>query len=113
VKPLGRRAHGFVDYGTAVTELTLAAALPLRRPTRIVLVASGVNAALLGALTNYELGVLRLIPMRAHLALDSVFAATFLAAAGKLAERPRGRILVAALGLVGASATALTDPERA
>jgi hypothetical protein len=109
---IGRRAHGFVDYGTAATELALAALLPATRRTRLLFVSSAVNATLLGAVTDYELGLVRLLPMKAHLALDAVFAATFAGAAATLDETPLVRAVLGALAATGTAAAALTDPGR-
>jgi hypothetical protein len=113
VKLLGRRAHGFVDYGTAAVELALAAALPAKRRTKLLLVISAVNAAALGALTKYELGLVRVVPMRVHLALDGLFAASFVLAAATFDEQPPARAALAGLGAVGACVAAVTDPDRA
>ena len=112
MKPISRRQHGFVDYGVAALELALAQALPAGRRARLMLRVSAVNAALLGMLTRYELGVVKVIPMRVHLALDAVFAAGFLAAPLLLDEEDAGvRATLAALGATGAAVAALTDPD--
>jgi len=109
---LSRRQHGFVDYGVAALELTLSSLLPAGGRARRLLRASGLNAALLGALTDYDFGLVRVVPMRVHLALDGVFVATFLAAAVTLRdEEPSVRLAFATLGLVGAVAAVATDPD--
>jgi hypothetical protein len=112
MKLLGRRSHGFVDYGTAATQIALAALLPARPRTRILVGASGLAAAALGALTNYELGLFRVLPMRGHLAVDGFFAVGFLGAAAALDERTPVRGLLAGFGALAAGAAAFTDPDR-
>ena len=112
MRRIGRRGHGYVDYGTSVLELVLAFALPATRRTKLMLASSAFNAAVLGAFTDYELGLVRLLPMRAHLALDGVFAASFLGAAATLDESPLVRGVIAGLGASGAAAAALTNPDR-
>ena len=113
MKPISRRQHGIVDYAVAAVELVLPAVLPAGPRARKLLHLSGANAALLGAVTDQELGLLKLVPMRAHLALDGVFAATFLAAPFVLDdESPTVRATLALLGASGAAAALLTDPDR-
>ena len=109
---LSRRQHGFVDYGVAALELALSSLLPAGVRARRLLRASGLSAALLGALTDYDLGLLRVVPMRVHLALDGIFAATFLAAPAALRDEGTSvRIALTMLGLGGAVAAATTDPD--
>lgn len=113
MKPISRKQHAVVDYVTAATELALPRMLPAGSGARGLLRFSGANAAALGALTRHELGLVKLVPMRVHLLLDGVFAATFLGAAAVMRGEPRRvRGALAVLGLTGALAAALTDPDR-
>ena len=113
MRRLTTKEHGLVDYGVAALELALPTVLGAGEAARRLLHVSGANAALLGAVTAHELGVVKLLPMRAHLALDGLFAATFLAAPFALRDEPRRvRVALGALGLSGALAAALTDPDR-
>ncbi len=113
MKRLSRRQHGFIDYGVGALELFLPRLLAPGPAAGRLLRVSGLNAVLLGAVTRHELGVVKLLPMRAHLALDGVFATVFLAAPFVLRdERPRVRGALAALGSTGALAALLTDPDR-
>ena len=112
VRRLSRKEHGVVDYTVAVLELALPAMLGAGSAARRLLRLSGANAALLGALTKHELGVVKLVPMRAHLALDGAFAAVFLAAPLMLRDEPgRVRLALAALGASGALIATFTDPD--
>ena len=82
-------------------------------PSRWLLRASGLNGALVSMLTRYELGLVKLIPMRSHLAFDGAFAAVFAAAASwPRGERPAVRGVLAGLGVAGGLVAALTDPDR-
>jgi hypothetical protein len=113
VRRLSKKEHGFVDYGVAVLETALSVALRPGTPGRILLRFSGANAALVGAVTDQPLGLVKLLPMRVHLALDAGFAAVFLGAAALLRGEPaRVRVALSALGASGAAAAALTDPDR-
>ena len=113
-RPLSRRQHALADFGFAAVEIALPFVLGASPKARRLLVGSGLNAALLGAITKHELALVKLVPMRAHLALDGVFAATFLAAPLLLDEDDATtRVAVAALGASGAAVAALTNPDRA
>ena len=113
MRRLTPREHGVVDYAVAALELTLPALIGARSGASRLLRLSGANAALLGAVTKQPLGVVKLLPMRAHLAVDAVFAAVFLAAPLALRSEPaRVRVTLAALGASGALTAALTDPEE-
>ena len=113
MRPLSSKQHGFVDYGVAAVELLLPRFLGAGATGRRLLKFSGMNAALLGGVTQHDLGLIKVVPMRVHLALDGAFAAVFLGAALFLrSEPPRVRAALAALGASGALAAALTDPDR-
>ena len=112
-KPLSRKQHGVADYVFAATELSLVRALDAGAGAKRLLAVSGANAALLGMVTKHELGLVKLVPMRVHLALDAAFAATFVGAAAVLDESRRVKGTLAALGIAAALITALTDRDRA
>jgi hypothetical protein len=114
VRPISRRQHGFADYVFAVGELALPQFVPMSAGSRWLLRASALNGALVSVLTQYELGLVKIIPMRTHLAFDGAFAAAVAGAAGWLrGERPAVRGLLAGLGVAGGLIAALTDPDRA
>jgi hypothetical protein len=66
--------HGIVDYVTAPVLVAAPDIFRMRQvsPAAIAPRVTGAAAAAYSALTDYELGVRRLIPMRVHLALDAV-----------------------------------------
>ncbi|MFL5927696.1 MAG: hypothetical protein ACJ77E_12255 [Gaiellaceae bacterium] len=111
-RPIGRRLHGMLDYATATTDALLAAALPTTPGARVLLGAAGGTAAALAAVTDYELGLVRVAPMRVHLAADGIYSAA-LAAAAAFSRDARARVAFGALAAIGAATTALTDPSRA
>ena len=114
-RPISRTGHGVVDYAVAAIEGALARTLPASPRVQRLLALSASNALLLALLTRYELGLVKVLPMRAHLVLDGIFAATFLAAPLAADEHdPRSvRVALAALGAAGAATALLTDPDRA
>jgi hypothetical protein len=84
--------HGAVDH---VVGPTLIAApeifrLPKTSPEAIVPRANGVFAAIYSNLTDYELSLKNVIPMRLHLALDAMSGATLAAVPLLTGARKRG-----------------------
>jgi hypothetical protein len=69
-RPISTRTHGFIDYAWASAAGTLPkmmnGATATGRLVQSAAAAAGVNSMV----TNYEAGVLRLMPMRMHLAMD-------------------------------------------
>ena len=68
------RVHGILDYATGASMLALPKLLGIadsRTPARAMR-AWGAMATASGLVTQHELGVWRLVPMRAHLAFDAV-----------------------------------------
>lgn len=110
---LSTKLHGITDYATGA--LLLAGSTGLEGTPRRV--ARAVGASVLGQslFTDYELGLVRVIPMRVHLALDMATGAALAVSAGAPAGGgARGVMsrLVPALAGLGEVATALmTQPE--
>lgn len=111
-QPIGSRLHGVLDYLTGAT-LIGASQLPLLRGRFAgrALATAGANHLAYSLVTDYELGVLKRLPYKAHLALDAV-GALALAAAPWLRgrEQPVDRWVPGAVGLYELSAVALSDP---
>lgn len=69
---ISTKVHGYVDYATGALLLAAPRALGLRdRRSANALRVAGGGALAYSLLTDYELGVQRLLPMKAHLALDA------------------------------------------
>ena len=112
MRPISRKQHAILDYLSAATEFALPQLLPAKSGARRLLRLSAANAAALGAVTRHELGLVKLVPMRVHLALDGAMAALFLGASAFMAdEEPAVRRALAGLGVAGALAAILTDPN--
>jgi hypothetical protein len=111
--------HGAVDH---VVGPTLIAAptflrLPKASPEGIAPRINGAVAALYSNLTDYELSLKNLIPMRVHLALDAVSGATLAAVPWVTGARRRGvahwlpHTLLGAFE-IGMALTTKTEPPR-
>jgi hypothetical protein len=109
VKPLSTRAHGVLDYLTVGLLLALPRALGWDRPVTRLLTGAAVGTLAYSALTRYELGPLKLLPMPAHLALDGASGALFVAAPAFLAgERAATKAALIGIGLFEIAAALLT-----
>ena len=110
---ISTKLHGVLDYAGGLG--SLAAPKILRdRHAAALLGVSGVGTLVASALTDYELGVRRLLPMRVHLLGDAAGGGLLLAGALKL--RGRGaRFLdwapVAAVGISEIAGAALTQRQ--
>lgn len=67
------QAHGVLDYLTGGTLLAAPTLLGIRDvpASARILVLAGAGAVAYSAITDYELGIVGLLPMPAHLALDA------------------------------------------
>jgi hypothetical protein len=111
------RAHGVIDYLTGALLVAAPYLLGFADGTAAQWVPQILGAALVGAalLTDYELGVVRVIPMPVHLVLD-VAAGALLAASPWLfgfADRVFWPHLILGLLEVGAGLTTRTTPAAA
>ena len=74
VRVIPTKVHGALDYVSAPALIAAPDALGLNggRASALAPRLAGVGAALYSPLTDYELGVRRVLPMKAHLLLDGV-----------------------------------------
>jgi len=70
-KPISTRTHGILDYVTAATLAALPSMLGLSERTTRALQMMAIGKLGYSMLTDNELGLARLIPMKAHLAMDA------------------------------------------
>ena len=111
--------HGAVDHvvGPALIAAPEIFHLPKTSPEGIVPRANGIAAALYSNLTDYELSLKNLIPMRVHLALDAVSGATLAAVPLATGAHKRGlrhwlpHTILGALE-VGMALTTKSEPPR-
>jgi hypothetical protein len=114
-RPVDATLHGVVDY-TAGTLLTTvfpkAAGIEGTRSARQIRMAGAIHAGY-STLTDYPLGVVRLLPFQLHLALDAVGAVALAATPFVTGQFKRGRsqwVPHVALCLFELSSLAITDP---
>ena len=115
-KPISPTLHGVLDYATGATLMALPSVLGIgdTRAGRAFRVAGAGHAAY-SLVTNYRLGVKRLLPMRAHLALDAIGAVGLGAAPfalGKPAKGAKGWVPHVAVAAYELTAVALTRTDE-
>lgn len=111
-RPISTKMHGVLDYLTAGTLIALPRAMGWSENVTRFLTGMAVGQAGYAMLTRYELGLVRLLPMRAHLALDGMAAAALCAAPFVMRDEPEEvRNTLLGLGLYELAATLMTGPE--
>ncbi|GAB4196777.1 MAG: hypothetical protein OHK0022_14570 [Roseiflexaceae bacterium] len=112
MKLFSTKTHGVLDYLTAASLLALPRVLGWSGRVTMMLSVAALGTAAYSALTRYELGLVKTLPMPVHLTLDAINGALFCAAPLLLADeeaRVRGTLL--GIGLFELSAALLTEPE--
>ncbi len=82
-KFITKNMHAFLDYPVAIVLIAAPFLLGLGQSHPLAFwlsVATGIAALTLTLLTDHKLGVVRVVPYSAHLAVDGMVAAVFLAA---------------------------------
>lgn len=113
MKLISSKTHGVIDYVAAPVVF----ALPrlLKFPKRLVTMFTFMAAfhALYSMLTKYELGVVKVLPYKGHLALDTAVATATIAAPVMFAEaKPRVAPVIIAMGVVEGLITAASLISR-
>jgi hypothetical protein len=114
-RPVDATLHGVVDYNAGALLLTAFPKLANIEGTRAARQIRTAGAIHLGysTLTDYPLGVVRLLPFRAHLALDAVGALALAATpfvTGQFMKGPRHWVPHVALCMFELASLAITDP---
>ena len=110
-QPIGSRLHGVLDYLTGASLVAASFLPPLRgRFAGRALLAAGANHLAYSLVTDYELGAVRKLPYRVHLALDAL-GALGLAAAGATRSKPLDRFVPLGVGAYELGAVLLSDPN--
>jgi hypothetical protein len=115
-KPISRLLHGVADYKYAALVTTAPETVGFsyaKTPTTLCRVLGG-GALLYSLLTRYELGAVRILPFKAHLAID-VVANTFALSAPWLfgfSQNKLARNTFLAAALTGLTISALTQTEE-
>jgi hypothetical protein len=109
-RPISTKTHGAIDYAWATIAAALPSAIDDAPATARLVRAAGYAASMSSMVTNYEAGAMRIMPMKAHLALDVAMCAVLLASPLFLPRSERHRAVVpVALGAAGFVTALLTE----
>jgi len=88
---ISSKTHGLLDYIVGGAVAALPHVVPCSDTTKRVLHAAGWGAAAYSIFTDYERGLVKVLPMKAHLTLDALSGAGLIASAMLLddAAEPR------------------------
>jgi hypothetical protein len=106
--------HGALDFATAAAVMVLPRRLGASPALTMVLTAKALGVLGYSLCTRYELGLVKVLPMRTHLLLDGVTAAGMCALPIVFSNEPaamRGAML--GMGLFELATTLSTEPEPA
>jgi hypothetical protein len=110
MKPISTRTHGIIDYAYAGALIALPFLLRWNRRASRLSIGTGLATLGVSMMTNYECGLVRLLPMKAHLAVDAAETSMLMGAPKTLGSMDdgAGRIL-AMFGALGAAVGAMTQ----
>jgi hypothetical protein len=109
---MSTRTHGVLDFATAGTLVALPRVLGWGERVTDTLTKVAIGTLGYSLLTDYEYGVLRVLPMRGHLAIDAMSGVALCAAPAMFPEEERStHAALVALGLFEIGAALLTRPE--
>jgi hypothetical protein len=113
-KPIPTKVHGVLDYMTAAFLHTLPRVMGWSDNVTRVLDVAGAGATGYSLMTDYELGLVRALPMKAHLTLDALSGGALIAAALVMVdEDDEVRATLAGIGAweIAASLLTRTGPD--
>lgn len=112
MKPISTRMHGILDYVYGGTLIALPFLMGWDRRATQLSVGAGLATLGVSMMTNYEFGVMRVLPMKAHLAMDAAESSMLLGAPKMLqgSEDGAARVL-ATFGAIAAGIGGMTQTE--
>ena len=110
-KPITTKAHGILDYLTVATALALPRLLGWSKDATRFMTLAGLGILAFSLLTKYELGVFKVLPVKAHLALDVMSALTLLAAPTLLGEKGATATIIRGMGVMELGVVSLTETK--
>jgi hypothetical protein len=112
MKPISTRTHGIIDYAYGGALIVLPFLMRWDRPATRLSLGAGLATLGVSLVTNYECGLVRLLPMRAHLAMDAAETSMLMGAPRVLGSVDNGAgWVLATLGALGAAIGAMTQTQ--
>ncbi len=110
-KPIPTSVHGVIDYVTVGTLATLPRVFGWNKRTTNLLTGAAGTMLSYSLMTDYELSLTKILPMQAHLALDTVSAGTLFAAPLLDKESKTANAIILGIGLFELTVTLLTKTQ--
>jgi hypothetical protein len=115
MKPISTKTHGILDFLTAGALIAVPRLLGFNSQVTNLMTGAGVGAVAYSLVTKYEFGLLPVLPMQGHLALDAGSGVTLCAAPFLMSiEDPTARQVLIGMGAmeIGAALLTQTEPQR-
>lgn len=109
MKLFSTRTHGLLDYLSVGTLLALPRMLGWNRETTRMLTGAALGTLVYSLTTNYELGLVKKLPMPAHLGLDAMSGLMLCLGPLMLDDSPSTERALIGLGLFEIAASLLTE----
>jgi hypothetical protein len=109
-RPISLRAHGIMDYiyGLLLMAAPWVFGFSGEAAARETALALGVLTLVYSVATDYELGLVRVLPFRAHLWLDGILGLALTVGPWLMPVSDRARTILVAFGIIALVVTALT-----
>ena len=112
MKRMSTATHGLVDYIVGGALMAIPPMLRMGWKSKAILSSSGAVSGIYSTLTNYERGLVRVLPMKAHLTLDAISGGMLIGSALILDdEEPEVRTAMACIGAFEIAASLLTETK--
>ena len=112
MKRMSTATHGIVDYIVGGALMIVPPMLNMSTRSKAILSTSGAVSGAYSAMTDYERGLVRALPMKGHLTLDALSGGMLLGSALLLDdEEPAVRAAMAGIGLFEIAASLLTETK--
>jgi hypothetical protein len=110
-RPLSTVQHAAIDYTWSLLMPLLPRALGWNREARHICDTVAAVGAVQSMMTDYEAGLLPVLPMQAHLAMDGLIGAGLIGVAALDEDQPVAvRLTLLGAGLFALAATTMTNP---
>src|SRR5688572_26311061 len=100
MKFVSPKAHGVMDYATAGAMIALPRMLGFSKSTTNLMTGAGAAIVGMSLLTRYPLGLVRVLPMQAHLVADAALDAVLIREGNRLGKKePQARNAIMGLAM--------------
>lgn len=111
-KPISTKLHGALDYSSALLLLALPRLMGWDERVTRLLTGSALATLAYSLLTRYELGLIKVLPMQAHLALDGTSGGLLATAPLRMQDEDQTvKAVLLGLGLFELTVTFLSQTE--